>query len=149
VGRRGHGNSRCVPWSVLHPRRGGAVGVGSVPALAGSTASGGRPQLPALAHPVVSISVDLSHPLTVLGLVLLLVVALIRRWVPQQLQHRLYRGLQIVGGILALLQPGLLLGAAITAAICRERPRAFRFLFRGCAAIPAILMLAFGAWCSG
>lgn len=42
-----------------------------------------------------------------------------------------------------------MIGAAITVVICRERPRAFRFLFRGCAAVPAILMLAFGAWCWG
>jgi hypothetical protein len=111
----------------------------------------GRPGSPAVAHPGISLSVDLSRPLAVAGvvLVLVLVVALIRRWAPQQLQHRLYRGLQILGGILALLQPGLVLGAAITAAVCRERPRAFRFLVRGCAAVPAILMVVFGAWCWG
>jgi hypothetical protein len=108
----------------------------------GSPAGPGRP---------VSIRVDFGRPLIALALVLLLGVgmALIRRCAPHRAQRRLYRGLQTAGAVLALLQPGLLLGAAITAAICWERPRPLRYLVRGCAAVPAALLLALGAWCWG
>ncbi|MBJ7597063.1 hypothetical protein [Candidatus Nephthysia bennettiae] len=114
-------------------------------------AAQGQPAGAAGPGPSIALRVEVGRPLTVLGVLLALIVtmALIRRLAPRRLQRRLYRGLQVAGGLLALLQPGLLLGAAITALICRERPKPLRYLVRGCAAVPATLLLAFGAWCWG
>src|SRR5207245_2104400 len=88
----------------------------------------------AASSPVITIRVDFGRPLTALALLMAVVaaMALVRRFAPQQRQRRLYRSLQAAGALVALLQPGLLLGAAITAAVCWERPRPLRYLVRGC-----------------
>ncbi|MBJ7598184.1 type IV secretion system DNA-binding domain-containing protein [Candidatus Nephthysia bennettiae] len=114
-------------------------------------AATGQPGSSGAPRAAIAVRVDFDQLLTVLALVLLLGagMALMRRFAPQQVQRRLYRGLQVAGGILALLQPGLLLGAAVTAAICWERPRPLRYLVRGCAAVAAALLLALGAWSWG
>jgi hypothetical protein len=116
-----------------------------------SRATQGQPAGAAASGSWIALRVDVLRPLTVLVVLLALIVtvALIRRLAPKRIQRRLYRGLQVAGGLLALLQPGLLLGAAITAVICRERPKPLRFLVRGCAAAPATLLLALGAWSWG
>jgi hypothetical protein len=120
-------------------------------AAAAPGAPGQPAQVSAAPRPAVPVHISVSRPLAVLTLVLLLIAApvLVRRLAPRRLRHRLYRGLQIAGAILALLQPGLLLGAAVTAAVCWERPKPLRFLVRGCAAVPAAILLALGAWSWG
>jgi hypothetical protein len=75
----------------------------------------------------------------VLALILQAVAALIalRRFTPRVVYRRVYRAVQVLAVILAALQPGLLLGAGLTAAACWERPWPFRYLVRECAMAPA------------
>src|ERR1700704_1448316 len=75
------------------------------------------PSLPA-------IHLDYGRPLLALSAIVLgvLLVLAVRRFASAGHHRRLYRAVQGAGALLALSQPGLLVGAAITLAVCWERP---------------------------
>jgi hypothetical protein len=110
----------------------------------------GQPAMPAGPR-LPAIHLDYGRPMlaaATIALSVLLVLA-VRRFAPARHHRRLYRVVQGAGALLALLQPGLLVGAAITFAVCWERPWPFRYLVRGCAMLPAWFLLMLGAWCWG
>jgi hypothetical protein len=107
-----------------------------------------HPGPPAVAWHGPVVQLDLGHPLLALAAVTLLVAGLtaLRRYAPGRVYRAVHRVIQVAGCIVAVLQPGLLVGAGLTALACRERPWPFRYLVRGCATVPASVLLAFGSW---